>query len=709
MSSGPEGTAARTTAASSSPSSADATGLADLDGRTLHEVRSSTRFLLNSFKGKIDQLKASSGPDIRKLMRFGVDQRSASSTGRMFFGSDEVAYAAIDGTCSIDQHLDLLVFYVGAFGYSGMLRFENDEIKVGDPVPMNQSSTAVSASIPLSEEDAATVFGRRTESGTEVETDRLPYALMHLAEYYIALRAMVAGSGRGGEGQPRCKVVLLDRPLAGDVAHLVWSTRDLIQDHMSVLEGMETPAGRVTNLDLELARLLVANRELQIPAARSQLLKLAALSLLFEGQNVKEGGMTLAEVVRELGADPGVLPRLAQDLRELESSHRIFQVGADADDDSDEGADKSGAIDGRGDARLRLRAGVKDYRERVVSAALVVADHVFEPKGRHPLRIRAPGHQAERWVTADDLDLLVLIFILELTRKAWSESILPIGFTKDSGASELVKTVVPLLKDSGLVDFSHPLPNFNSDKMLLQTNSVVNAASIPTPWHTLDIDAAFRTMVPLVAATKENEKGGDREHHLPRGEARVKGAYRNVIYPERMFVKTYMQLWSSKSDPTVRSHVFTFDRPAYPGYDHWGDLTIHNRDNDVDEKILPILNLGESSMTNLAMSILVQMAGEVVPEALGHNYPLFLADKKAKFVLQQGRETYLGAVDVELAKSELDQQVLFSQRFRDYRSEVEAKRKRGGGGRGGGGGGGAGRGGSGAAGGGGGGGSRRRG
>ena len=38
-------------------------------------------------------------------------------------------------------------------------------------------------------------------------------------------------------------------------------------------------------------------------------------------------------------------------------------------------------------------------------------------------------------------------------------------------------------------------------------------------------------------------------------------------------------------------------------------------------------------MTNLAMSILFKMSGEVVPEALGHNYPLFLADKKAKFVL----------------------------------------------------------------------------
>jgi hypothetical protein len=610
--------------------------LPELEARTMQEVRSSTRFLLRSFKGKIDELKASAGPDIHGLMRFGVDAKSASSTGREFFGRDEVKYVAIDGTCSVDQHLDLLVFYVGAFGYSGTLRFEDDEIKVGDPVPMNQSSAAVSASIPLSEEDAATVFGQRTESGTEVdvESERLPNAVMHLAEYYIALKAVASGD--------QVRVVLLDRPLAGDVAHLVWSIRDLVQDHLSVLEGMETSSGRVTNFDLELARLLVADPELNIPSPRSHLLKFAAVSLLFDGEE-----RTLAQILDDLGSDRSHLPILREDLRELDSAYHIFEGGADGDD-----------------GKLKLRAGIKDYRERVVAAALEVADHVFNPKSEHPLRVKAGPHHAERWITADDLDYLVLIFVLEITRRAWTEHILPIGLTKDSAAAELVKTVVPLLRNSKMEEFAHAMPNFNSDKMLLQTNSVVNAASIPTPWHTVDIDAAFRTMVPVA------------DDSLPRGEARARGAYRNVIYPERMFVKTYIQLWSSRNDPAVRSHVFTFDRPAYAGFDHWGDLVIHNRDNEIDEKITPILNLREeSAMTNLAMSILFKMSGEVVPEALGHNYPLFLADKKAKFVLKQSRNAYLSAVEVEMAKSELDQQVLFSQRFRDYRSQVEAKRK----------------------------------
>ncbi|HUH99475.1 MAG TPA: hypothetical protein VLY65_00390, partial [Nitrososphaerales archaeon] len=384
--------------------SSGSTDLPELEERTMQEVRASTRFLLKSFKRKIDELKTSSGPDIQKLLRFGVDQKSAASTAREFFGSNEVNYVAIDGTCGVDQHLDLLVFYVGAFGYSGALTFSQAGIQVGDPSSMTRSSAAVSASIPLSEEDAATVFGQKTESGTEVDIERLPNAVMHLAEYHIAVRSL--------SSDLRPRVILLDRTLAGDVAHLVWSTRDLVRDHASVLEGMATPAGQVTNLDLELARLLVVNPGLKIPSPRSQLLRFAALTTLFDGS-----ALTLKEILDRLDVDFAHLPVLRQDFEELESAYRPFEATSES-----------------GDRRFKLKHGVKDYWARVLAAASIVSDHVFNPKGDHPLRISL-GEEGGRWITADDLDYLILVFILELTRRAWSDHLLPIGFVKDSGAS----------------------------------------------------------------------------------------------------------------------------------------------------------------------------------------------------------------------------------------------------------------------------------
>jgi hypothetical protein len=597
-----------------------------IESRTISEVRASTRFLLDSFKKKMKGLEECS-QEIKGLLRFGVDLPSASSTASKFFGTDTVGYIAIDGTESVDQQLDLIVFYVGAFAYGGSVRFSPDSVVVSDP-RATDSSMSISAAIPLSEEDAAQVFGQKRESGVEVDAERLPNAVMHLAEYYLAYKSVLSSND--------IRILLLDRTLAGDLAHLVWSTRDLIWNHLCVLEGIETSEGPVTAFDLELTRMLLPNEPLSIPTPRSQLLKFAAVKRLFEGDE-----LTAEDLVRMIGADGGRVQRLNDDLRKLDDQFGVFAK----------------SITG-----FKLGPGISNFWERVHAAALMVADHIFDPKGGHPLRIRKGDKEV--WVTADDLDYMVLIFIRAITMKAWADHILPIGFIKDTNAFELVKAVVPLIRSAGLLGPAPDYPNFNSDKMLLQTNSVFNAEEVPTPWHSVDIDAAFRTMAP-----KEDSS-------LKDGKARVNGAYGNVIYPERVFVKTYIQLWSSATSPSVRSHVFTFDRPVYPGYDHWDELLLRNKDGTVDEVIRPVLHLGRGSeVTNMAMAVLTEMGKEIIPEALGHNYPLFLADKKAKSVLEQTRQAYLGAVALEMAKSDLDQQVLFSRRFRDYRTFIEGKRK----------------------------------
>ncbi|MDG6900398.1 MAG: hypothetical protein JRM80_00345 [Nitrososphaerota archaeon] len=597
-----------------------------VESRTISEVQASTRFLLASFKTKMAALE-SCGPDVKRLLRFGVDYASAAATARAFFGTDTVEYIAIDGTDAVDQQLDLIVFYVGAFAYSGRVRFAPDRVDVGPP-RASEANFSASAAIPLSEEDAAQVFGQARESGVEVDAERLPTALMHVAEYYLAYQASVA--------RPSIKVVLLDRTLAGDVAHLVWSTRDFIRDKLCVLLGMETPWGKVTAFDLELARMLVPNGELEVPAPRSQLLRFAAVLALFNGES-----LSAEQLVERLRADPRWAGRLNEDLKEFNTRFEAFAQTSPS---------------------FKLKEGASLYWERVLHAAMTVAGHMFNPTGTHPLRIRKGD--AEFWITADDLDFIVLVLIRALTRKAWGEKILPIGFIKDTNAFEFISAAVPLMVNAGLLTPNRRFPNFNSDKMLLQTNSVVNGADIPTPWHTPDIDASFRTMAPQSDST------------LGKGEARVNGAFENVIYPERVYAKSYIQLWSSESTPSVRSHVFTYDRPVFPGYDHWDELLLYNKDGPSDSRIRPVLHfLRGSALTDMTMAMLYEMGKEVIPEALGHNYPLFLADKKAKSILEETRQAYLGAVAIEMAKSDLDQQVLFSRRFRDYRSQIEGKRR----------------------------------
>jgi hypothetical protein len=308
---------------------------------------------------------------------------------------------------------------------------------------------------------------------------------------------------------------------------------------------------------------------------------------------------------------------------------------------------------------------------------MTVGRHIFDtPENKHPLIYEESGdvdvNKQKKWITSADLEYMTLIMIYALVRMAWEKNVLIIGLIKDTAAAELSKTIVPILQNAHKIHLSGTagcigrLPNFNSDKQLLQIASVINGQSVKAPWRTFEFDSCFRTIAPLAPDSES----------LKNNEAKVKGAYKNVISAERMFVKSYIQLWQSENDLTVRSHVFSYDRPCYPGFDTPGELLLRHLDGNVEEEIRPMLHFdNDSEISHLVMDILCSMALEVIPEALGHNYPLFLADKKAKSILGQMRSAYLSTVAFELANSEFDQQVLYEQKFRDFRSHIEDSRR----------------------------------
>jgi hypothetical protein len=319
-----------------------------------------------------------------------------------------------------------------------------------------------------------------------------------------------------------------------------------------------------------------------------------------------------------------------------------------------------------GEATVEARQNIKGYWERLLEAGTEASLRIFNsPQKEHPLRIRK-NVESESWLRTEDIDFLTLIIIYAILKEAWKRKILLIGIVKDTAANELVKTVLPILEDAQLLSFDEELPRFESDKMLLQANSVVNSEDLISPWRTFEYDVCFRTIVQ------------DKERSLAKGESKVLGAFRNVIASERTFVKAYFQLWSSSRDPNVRSYVFLYDRPCYPEYDiqDTPELLLKNKDV-VEERIIPSIHFqSDSPISNLVTGILYSMGTEAIPESLGHNYPLFLADKKAKWVLAEAEKACTAAVELEVARSKLDQQMLYEEKFRSYRDTVEGKRRR---------------------------------
>jgi hypothetical protein len=108
-----------------------------------------------------------------------------------------------------------------------------------------------------------------------------------------------------------------------------------------------------------------------------------------------------------------------------------------------------------------------------------------------------------------------------------------------------------------MITLDSKFPFLNSDKSLLQTASIVNAESMVAPWRTFEFDACFRTVVPPHVHTLDKIfPTQDIQDNRIEHKVNVIGAFKNLISEERMFAKSYIQLWSSKNDPSVRSHEY---------------------------------------------------------------------------------------------------------------------------------------------------------
>jgi hypothetical protein len=253
--------------------------------------------------------------------------------------------------------------------------------------------------------------------------------------------------------------------------------------------------------------------------------------------------------------------------------------------------------------------------------------------------------------------------------ECWKRQILLIGITKDTAARDFKRQLIPimhnecLLKTAILQEEFEKLPN--TDRMILQSASIFNIAKIKPPWSIIEYDSAFRTMVP--------DRQGRRGY--------VSGAIKNKIGLEKTFVKTYVQLSQAKTDPMLRSNVLLVDRLAYPEYDCkpenivelWNELSDGTR--EPVETILFMDKGVPNKLQNLTMNVLIAMAPSSIPEAFGHNKPLFIADKIAKWNYSQFKCVVDTTADWILNNHKLRKFIFYMSTFRERRASIEAARR----------------------------------
>jgi len=590
---------------------------------------------------------------LAKLVKMGFDAREAYETALEFFGSSSVRFAGIDGTMYSRPLFDLVVFFGGAYASTGTITFHEDKLptvkydertaKHGAgissvvPIYVNEIPDVDQTFFEVSQPDEVSLGKPLTEESI-INNATVANWIMTFAEYYLAYRL-------AADIEQNFRIIILDRSLSIERASLLYDTskRALWEAKCNIL-GFEVDGEPIDINELTIARHFVCNQRLSLPPPRADYLRYAIVDLLR-----RKGTLTRKQILAEFDIkDEKRAKRVERALRKL--------------------AEK-GILTEKGEV-YSLNAKYARIWERIKKLVTTIGDKFFfseNPETGNLMKIIKGGK--EHWLTTLDIAFLTLFTLHMLMEECWRRRILLIGVTKDTAARDFKRQLIPIMCNNDLLKANisqealEKLPN--TDRMILQSASILNADKIVPPWSLIEYDSAFRTMV----LDKQKRKGY------------VAGAIKNKIGLEKVFLKTYVQLSQAKTDPMLRSNVLLVDRLVYPEYDYKPETVVEfwNELSDGTKEPVEVILFVDKNVPNrlqsLTMSVLVAMAPSNIPEAFGHNTPLFIADKIAKWNYSQFKRVVDTTAEWILNNHKLRRFIFYMSTFRERRTAIEAARR----------------------------------
>ncbi len=604
---------------------------------------------IESYKSKFTVIEGLYKRLFKDLIVSNFNPRAAQETAVRLFGTDDVAFAAVDGTEYARPLFDLVVFFGGSYAAKGTIQYHEDgPPSVDYEQEFLQNGRALSSCVPVYVNEVPDIDQSFIQPGETSEislvrplTDEaivnnstVPAWIMTFSEFYLAYKLSREPDG------PR--IILMDRSLATTLASLIYDTsRRKLWKTNGALYGFEVDGEPIDENDLAYARHHIDNPYLSLPPARGDYLRYRCLLAIEH-----EGPLSLENLCQRLKiTDPGPEKRVQRFLNRsvkegfLEETSREYS--------------------------LKPRY-VKTW-PRVRKLVETFGRRMFEEKPKeNPMKLWKKGEA--HWMTTQDLAFLTLFTLNLLVEECWRKRILLVGVTKDTAARDLKNHVLPVMVSNGhwpsdlsQEDLSR-IPN--TDRMLLQTLSVFSHDTLPVPWSLVEYDSCFLTTVPDFSGRT----------------GFVSGAIRNKITPERLFLKTYVQLSQTEYDHQLRSNVLLIDRLAHAEFDPREDTTLDFKHTygGADEPLKPIVfktNKVRNPLQELVMVTLGAMTSSSIPELFGHNKPLFIADKVAKWHNEEMRRIIDTTGKWLMNNPKLRSFVFYMSTFRERRSEVEATRR----------------------------------
>ena len=471
-----------------------------------------------------------------------------------------------------------------------------------------------SAAVPLWAEDLSSVMS----SEPEIDID-LEHSMERIPNSFMTLGELYLAY----LSCEKAKLVFLDRPMSGTYSTLARDARLMLKQAYNRL-GKWSADHPLSSLDAYLA-VNLGSPSMTIPT-RPRYLPFALLRSLMESPGSVAGLSAL------LGTTESEARRAAKRLVKLDKQ-RDGVILADSSE-----------------SHLQLRDDVAGYWNRVISLSLRYARDVFS-RARHPLALKG-----DEYLTILDVNSVAFFLLEGVLERARARGCLLIGIAKDTTATDVSRSVLPFASAEGFVKLSSPAPMLKNDRAFLAILSAENPG-ILTPWRTMGYDGAFSTMVEL-------------DHELR--------SARKIVSREKLFVRSYFQLRTLRSDQTVRSQVFLFDRAFDPKYDSPAVRRFGVRENSGPTHIDGYFEGKDmSQLSNLALHILSMNDNPEVFEAFGHNQLLYLADKAVKTEVRMLRSSLRGVADLRVGGVTSRRKIFgLVTPYRQQRAEAEHARMR---------------------------------
>ena len=512
-----------------------------------------------------------------------------------FFGTSEIEFVAIDGSCAKDGFSDFIVFFAAAYGVKGAVSFEGNPPRTHYKRWSMDQDVSLVAYVPVPFAEIADVSeGRLGEEQFAVsDSDKINLSnihtpLMQLAEIYLAYDVAKSSTST------KVHLILIDHSPSSILA-----STEVGVDSIKLLGHYRHYGRAIQAADARIAYAHPFNDKLQVPSRK----KFRYYNYLLY-RLATEGGRVQLDSETQQGRG-----RLEED--------GIAQVKGNL---------------------LVLNPEWYDSWEYTKGLFETLCRRLFVQKDFGALKYEVTdqnGNRRWRWLAPEDVRFLIAIGLRALVEECWKQRILLVGIVKDSSSQYFSRNYLGVLRHPDVAFYpaipTKPLPR--TDRALFELLPLFDKKSeltLHAPWASIEFDSIFMTL----QAYRDDETG----------EVKIQGVQGGkILSPERIFLRSLAQFYLSrdKASPMI-GHAIFVDRLACPEMDgrNWGDKLLKLETKELGA-ISPII-YDNSSANNIGQAMVMRLLDvltrNLFPEMIGYPDPLHKADWGAKSVMRNVRE-----------------------------------------------------------------------